>query len=722
MNLAKVTKMSYGTFARSLISTIMTRTLKRYLWLAALAILSLGIGFYAYKNPALKSWEEDALDFFFALRPSPRENKIANAVLVMVDGKSVGKRYGYYDPLPRRYLAELIDTLSYRGARLIAMDIALFDKHDVLDPKGDSLLFQSISRAGNVAAVSAYEVDEAGAIHVRNPHAYFLEALRGVGYANLEASSVGSFATVRSVKPFVKDHNNTLVPSFSTLVYCLARGLDVQKFMQAQIGAGSVDDPDRIPRDNGAMVINFVGPPPVWQKNIDGTWIQQKEGRIVTYRSSSVTDGTVVKADAFDGKVVFVGSFSEFALDQFLTPYYGFLFDYEPMRGVEVHANAFLTIEQNRFIRKLTDEWILILLASLALVTVVLTSRFNFLGDMISVAGILAVIWGAGYGFFEGSNIWVPAVSFSSTVILSYVSTTIYTALTEKREKRRITNIFGQYVDERVVQQLIEHPEMSKIGGVHREVTVLFSDLKGFTKMSERLGPEKTVKLMNIYLTEMTEIIRRNEGTIDKFIGDSIMAFWGAPVPNSYAPYLACVAALQMQARLEEIKSRWNEFGDVEVRHRIGINTGICIVGNVGSAKKTNYTAIGDAVNLASRLEGVNKRFGTSILISDSTRLNVADKFIIREIERVAVDGRTQPETVYELRDHQSKTLPANVKSFLDFYNQGLTAYKNREWDEASALFEHALNYLPEDPVCKVFIEKIKLYKIDPSATRSLGA
>ena len=687
----------------------MTKTLKKYLWLFLLAVVSTGLGFYFYSNPSLKSWEEDALDFFFALRSSPREQKMPGVVLVLVDGKAVGKRYGYYDPLPRRYLAKLIDTLSTRKAKIIALDIALFDKYDVLDPRGDTLLAEAMNRAGNVAAVSAYETDESGQTRIRNPHPFFLQALKGVGYANLEASSGGGFGTVRAVRPYIRSKGNQLFPSFSTLVYCLDRTLEVQGFLSAQAGARSAAAFDPIPLDDGAMVINFVGPPPVWHKNVDGSWSQEKEGRIITYRSSVVTEGDFLKSDAFDGKVVFVGSFSEFSLDQFLTPYYGFLFDNEPMRGVEVHANAFLTISQNSYIRILSRSTVLLLIACLAFLTVATTSRFGLVGDLLFVGPTLVLIWAAGYLCFAGYNLWAPAASLSLTVIFSYIATSVYSGLTERRERRRITNIFGQYVDERVVKQLIENPEMSKIGGENREVTILFSDLKGFTKLSELLGAEKIVKLMNIYLTEMTDIIRHNEGTIDKFIGDSIMAFWGAPLPNPEAPYLACLSALQMQARLEEMKSRWNEFGDIEVKQRIGLNTGVCIIGNVGSARKTNYTAIGDAVNLASRLEGVNKRYGTSILISEYTFSKVAKRFVLREIEPVVVQGKTEAVTVYELRGLANEAMPPHVRLFVDFYGQALMSCKKGDWDAAVDLFCRALTEVPDDPVCRYFIDKIKV-------------
>jgi class 3 adenylate cyclase/CHASE2 domain-containing sensor protein len=694
----------------------LTRTLKKYLWLFLLAVVSSGLGFYFYSNPSLKSWEEDAVDLFFSLRPTPRNQKIPEVVLVMVDSKAVGKRYGYYDPLPRRYLARLIDTLSSGKAKIIALDIALFDKYDVLDPTGDTLLAEAMMRAGNVSAVCAYETNESGETRIRNPHPFFQKALKGVGYANLEASSTGGFATVRSVRPYVQSDGSRMVPSFSSLVYCLDRNLDVQQFLDAQIGAKPMAGISLIPLARGAMVINFVGPPPVWQKDIDGSWIQQKEGRIVTFRSSVVTEGGMQKSDAFGGKVVFVGVFSEFSLDQFLTPYSSVLFDNEPMRGVEVHANAFLTIARDNYIQVPAERSVLLLLMVVAFLTVAMTSRFGLVGDLLFVGPTLIVIWASGYLCFVSYNLWIPAASLSLTVVFSYVATTVYSGLTERRERRRITSIFGQYVDERVVKQLIENPEMSKIGGENREVTILFSDLKGFTKLSERLGAEKIVKLMNVYLTEMTDIIRRNEGTIDKFIGDSIMAFWGAPLPNPDAPYLACLSALQMQTRLEEMTSRWSEFGDIEVKQRIGLNTGVCIIGNVGSERKTNYTAIGDAVNLASRLEGVNKLYGTSILISEFTYAKVAERFVLREIEPVIVQGKTEAVNVYELSARIHEPLTSELKVFLDIYRRALAAYNAGDLEVAAELFRQAIALDTDDPVCRYFLGKIK----DPNAKDSV--
>ena len=700
----------------------MKSSIRKYIWLTALALLSFGIGLFTYKNPGLKSLEDSGLDYFFRLRVASREEKIPGIAIVMIDGKSFGTTYGYYDPLPRRYLAALIDSLAFYGAKVIGLDIAFLEAQTVLDPEGDTLLCVSMNRAGNVAAVSTYERDETGSFSFTDPHPLFRQSLKGVGYANLDLSSSGLYAMVRSVKPFVRAPDGKLVPSFSTVVYCLSRDLDVQQYLASLTPDGVGQSSGHIPLYDGSMYINFAGPPPVWKKHSDGTWAQEREGRIVTYRSSTITEGLVFNPDAFRDKVVLVGNLSEFAVDQFVTPYYGAVSDYESMRGVEVHANAFQTLAEEKYIRKLSDTWTLLILALLALFGVFFSSRTQALKALLVVLVIVIAIWGLGYWFFAQYALWLPAVSLSFTIILANASAIVYTALIERRERKRITGIFGQYVDERVVRQLIENPEMSRLGGIHREVTVLFSDIDDFTRMSESLGPEKTVKLMNSYLTEMSDIIHRRGGTIDKFIGDSVMAFWGAPVPTEKAPLLAAAAAIEMEKRLGEIRHRWKDAWGVDVHHRIGISSGVCTVGNIGSERKTSYTAMGDAVNLASRIRDINKRYGTVIMMSERTASLVSNRFVVREIERVAIDGRTEPETVFELREVKGKTLPPATVSFLDFYNQGLALYKKKEWDEATAFFKHALTFMPTDPVCKFLIEKIALLRLQSSGSPPLGA
>jgi adenylate cyclase len=317
------------------------------------------------------------------------------------------------------------------------------------------------------------------------------------------------------------------------------------------------------------------------------------------------------------------------------------------------------------------------------------------------------------FTFAEGNRLY-GVVEPLIAIALSFAISLTYRAATEGAQRRMITTMFERYVDKAVVHKLIDDPTQLKLGGQTTDLTILFADIKGFTSISEQLSPGHLVKLVNTYLTEMTGIIMKHRGTVDKFIGDAIMAFWGAPLPDPDSEFRSCVAALEMQKRLDAIQSRWKRFGNVVVRQRVGLNTGVSLVGNMGSELKFNYTAIGDAVNLASRLEGVNKQYGTSILLSEFTYRRVMKKIVGREIDKVQVMGRTEPVTMYELMDLADRPIPDNIKYFLDLYQDGLKAYQTRKWDEGIAYFEAALSYMQNDPVSQMYIERLKLYKLNP--------
>jgi adenylate cyclase len=687
---------------------------KKLIWALFLVVLSVAAGYYVHMNPGFRRWEDSSIDFFFSLRASLGKEEAMEAAVLLVDEKSLEERYQYYDPIPRRYLASLIDSLRSRDVRVIALDVALLKPLTKLDPQADSLLAQSIIRAGNVVGISLVDVDDSGKLTLRRPHPLVGSALIGVGHAGLDATSgKGGFPTVRSFRPFVRSSDGKNEPSFSAMVYCTYSGKSIDQVLQE----GMIDVPvasEQNQEFDQSILINFVGPPPVWKKYPDGAWIQAKSGAIATFKSINVTGERLLPHDILKGKAVFVGLLSEFSLDQFGTPYYGPLYSYQPMRGAEVHANAFLTLLHGNSVQRLDQLWVIFCFVLLSVFVVLATLRLDFWQEVAAVLASLLMIWGTGFVLFTLKNIWLPAVAMTVTVLFAYVSTSVQQALTERKRSRKITGIFSQYVDKRVVRQLVENPKMVKLDGEMRDVTLLFSDLKGFTGISEQLGPERIVKVMNLYLNEMSEVIQNNRGTIDKFIGDAIMAFWGAPIPDEDAAYLACLSALQMKRKLGEITPQIRMLGGIELRHRIGINSGNCIIGNIGSVHKVNYTAIGDSVNLASRLEGVNKRYGTSIIISESTYSRVSGRMQAREIERVLIDGRKEPVKIFELMEIGKKVIDANLRNFLEFYNLGLASYKNQDWDEASAYFVHAQKFVPDDPVCRFFIARVELLKNNP--------
>jgi adenylate cyclase len=260
----------------------------------------------------------------------------------------------------------------------------------------------------------------------------------------------------------------------------------------------------------------------------------------------------------------------------------------------------------------------------------------------------------------------------------------------------------------------VAHPERLRLGGERKEVTVFFSDIENFTQIAEKIQPENLVTILNDYLSEMTAIIITNNGTLDKYEGDAIVAFWGAPLPQDDHAIRACRAAVQMQRKLEEIRPLWEREGKPPLRIRIGMSTGEVVVGNMGGANRFDYTVIGDTVNLGSRLEGANKQYKTRIMISGSTYKYAKDFIHARELDLLVVAGKTEPIRVYELVGLTEEKLSHNQEQFLRMYSKGLMHYRQREWQTAIGAFERALDLYPDDYPCQLYVERSDLYRSTP--------
>ena len=286
----------------------------------------------------------------------------------------------------------------------------------------------------------------------------------------------------------------------------------------------------------------------------------------------------------------------------------------------------------------------------------------------------------------------------------------------ELRVKARIRDTFGKYVDPRIVAGLIDRPELTDAKGSRREMTIFFCDMKGFTAFSEGMTPAALVNVLNRYMTVMSEPVRRNNGIIDKYIGDGIMAFWGPPFTDAEEhPGLACLAALDQLAGLADFRAELPELtglrrGFPEIDIRIGIATGDVVVGSIGSEQTRNYTVIGDTVNLAARLEGANKTYGTRALIGEATKRFAADLVETREIDAVVVVGKTEPERIFELLGRKGDVAP-NTLALRDAFVEALDAYRRRAWDEARAGFEACLEIAPADVPTKVFLSRLTQFQ-----------
>lgn len=281
------------------------------------------------------------------------------------------------------------------------------------------------------------------------------------------------------------------------------------------------------------------------------------------------------------------------------------------------------------------------------------------------------------------------------------------------KEREFIKSTFERYVSKAVASEIIKNPEMVRLGGLKKELTVMFSDIGGFTTLSETLMPEEIVKHLNEYFEGMSSAILEFNGTINQFQGDAVVAFWGAPVPQENHALLACLAALKCREFLKTLQEKWVRQGLPERTFRFGINTGEMVVGNIGSSSRFEYTVIGDEVNLASRLEGANKIYGTQVLISENTHKLVKEDVIVRELDVIRVVGKTQPVRIYELVSQKGE-LDERDRTILEKFQSGINLYRERKWHEAREYFEKTLEVNPKDRPSQEYIRRCEEYQDSP--------
>jgi adenylate cyclase len=298
-------------------------------------------------------------------------------------------------------------------------------------------------------------------------------------------------------------------------------------------------------------------------------------------------------------------------------------------------------------------------------------------------------------------------------MVCTYAAGAAYTFTLRNRERRLIKRAFEHFVAPAIVNKMLKDPSKLKLGGEEYDVTVLFSDLEGFTSMSERMTPQELTAHLSGYFREMINRLLEHGATLDKLIGDAIMVYFGCPVPDPQHPVRACRAALEMQRRMAELNQEWMSRGLPPLRMRIGVNSGTAVAGNMGTDAIFNYTVLGDSVNLASRLEGVNREYGTAILIGAETWTRVSTLFDTREIDWIRVKGKQQPVAIYELLA-EAGTLDPRQRELLDRYAAGLQAYRSGQWTEAAAHFASALEIDPGDGPSRTFAARCQVYLAAP--------
>lgn len=597
-----------------------------------------------------------------SVRPS------SEIVIVAIDDKTLADpRFGRWQDWRRDFFADLIQKLEPSAPRLIGLDITFSEVS-----ADDARLAAAIQSAGNVVLAGRVDAAFGGLL----PVPQLESAAAGVGHANLVLESDNA---VRR-NPLQIDFGTGQAP------------LPVNAFA-AELASLAAAAP--------------LAAPPL---DRDGNFLIRYFGRPYSFSSVSFVDVIDGRIDASQlaNKIVLVGVTPADLRDLEATPVSRGI----KMPGVEIHANALQTLLDQQPLRRATDlEFGAAVLALVGLAGFA-ASRLRLTFGMLALLGLAAGYLGFAHLAFSAGILFGLLLPLAGLVI-TFAAIYGQRYLTEQREKRELKSAFGRYVSSELVDRILDNPAALRLGGEKKELTLFFSDLANFTAFSEKLPPEDLVEVLNSYLGEMTEIILKSGGTLDKYIGDAIMAFWGAPLPHESPARAAVMAALDQQAALQRMIDSGVLPPDIPVRARMGIHTGPVVVGNMGSKNRFNYTAMGDSVNLASRLEGVNKIYGTLICISESTYELVKKDIEARELDSVAVKGKAKPVKIYEVVARRGELSPAQKKAFPE-YAAGLAAYRAQEFAAAESHFEAVLTFLPEDGPATALFARCQKYRKDP--------
>jgi adenylate cyclase len=722
--------------------------------------LSLYVAVYIVSHPSpllhfLADLELKTLDMRFELRGQVQPG--SSVVIVAIDQKSEDVLGRW--PFPRKYFAEAVDALREAGARVIAFDVNFPepDQNSALDAlqqvrkdyarqvksgredpefearlksmeedsDNDKKFAEALSRFDNAVLGYFYlRGNEAATVNTErlkdflnylsfqaypsivhpeyakdselliNPQLKFDSLSPNLGQFAAYAKNFGYFNIIPDLdgtdrrEPVIIPFRGSFYPSLDVAAALAYANLPLDQVNVVfnpngleRIDFGKVS----IPADPAGFVqIDYYGP----------------GGVFPTYSLSDIIEHKISPSKLKD-RLVLIGPTAVGIGDAAVTP-----FQQMDFFGVEVHANFIANILQGRFIhRGIRENLIDILFLLLFSLPVGMVLSVASPRRATAIAGILlgAFLLLACY-LFAYHRIWIVILLPVVTLGVNHLVIISYRFFFEERQKRKVRAAFTQYVPPGVIAQVLQHPEFLRLGGEEKDLTAMFSDIRGFTTLSEGLSPSALVELLNEFLSAMTDVIFDNWGTLDKYIGDAIMAFWGAPYPQSDHAVKACHAALEMIDVLNKLQAKWETQGKPRIDIGIGINTGPMVVGNMGSTKRFNFTIMGDNVNLASRLEGTNKQFGTRVIISEATYLEVHEHFIARELDLIRVKGKMKPVKIFELLGPASDL--EIHRDRVECFHKGLEEYRSGQWERALKTFEELTINYPQDAPSHIFIKR----------------
>ncbi|MFO7606830.1 MAG: CHASE2 domain-containing protein [Desulfurivibrionaceae bacterium] len=682
---------------------------RRQLFFSALCLILVTVSvIFAYRAGLFSRVDHYLYDLNVSWRgPLPTSERIT---LVMMDEESALRLDRHRDQWSRNNLAAALDHICEAGAAVVGLDMVISAPDP--DPAADLRLARSIWECNNVVMA---RVSAAPGVAEVAPLQIFQEAMLGDGFIDLPLDPDGVLRKIRffNAKPLA-DGTLELLPAFaleiSRLFLDLAFDFDFSGSDHFLMGG---DGEQQLQLPYPELLLNYHGDYTAFNTVSYADVVQNR-----------------VAAEDLRGKIVLIGSTLSTQKDFFTTPFSRFQRDSGELAGrfmtidrnvlgsnepgLACHAHAVETILGGDFIRHLSGNPVAGLIIFLGLLGLLFyLPRISMgLEIILLLTGLAALLFLSSW-FFQARAIRLDIAPLLAVLAGQFIVGVTLQKSFDRKKTALITSLFGKYVSSGVVNELIKGDIAATLEGRRENLTILFSDLRGFTTISEKLGARETGRLLNLYFDAMIPLVFEQRGTLDKLMGDAVMAFFGAPLPLLDHPARAASTALLMIEKLRELKQSGGVEGAEDLKIGIGLNTGEVTVGNLGSNIFMDYTIIGDAVNLASRLEGLNKIYGTSILCSEFTARELDERFLLRELDKVKVKGKTEAITIYELagwRDRQ----PESSLTIFSLFDEGVAAYRGRDWQRAEQLFRRVLEGVPDDGPARLYLERIDEFRKNP--------
>ncbi len=663
--------------------------------LAAVVMIFASVGL-----PFFENMEHRMTDFKFSVRDVNYEGlEGADVVIVGIDDQSYASLGTF--PWLRSVHATLVRNLKRAGARTVLFDIEFTE--DSEDPAEDIALAKAIKDAGNVVL--------AGKLIVQEREGFSLSSLLPPVERLAEVAPFGFTGTKFDTDGFVRryilyrDYEGQRIFSLGLATLIKDLGLEGDQpggFVELGTGDFMLGGKYYIKKydDLPSTLINYYGP--AYSFNT------------ISYEQVVDEKGFqhLLERDTFKDKVVLVGATSEELHDNFPTPFY--IAGKETLTpGVEIHANFIQNVLDQNYIEHVPDMYVYLITLVFTILIAFIIKRTKPLIGILAAIGIAAVYRVVNLFLFARMQILMNFITPMTGIGGAVIGCIAYQYFSEEKEKMRVRSVFKHYLAENVVDSVLENTDALKFGGEKKHLTVLFSDIRSFTTYSEKYSPEEVVSILGEYLTEMVDVILKYQGMLDKFVGDEVMAVFGAPYYMEDHAKKACLSALEMMRTLDRLKEKWTDQGRETFNIGIGINTGDMIVGNLGSTQIFDYTVIGDAVNLGARLEGINKVYQTAnnIIISEFTKNEIGDEIVTRELDSVRVKGKKKPVAIFELVGE--KEVIVYPEEFLAHFTEGLASYKGMQWDRAITEFRDGIK-IKEDEVSKMYLKRCQHFKKNP--------